>query len=130
MNLTATLSPAPVAISKQARLAAYVLHIWTIAALSRSLRPSMYWPGPGALFSWTWQCRRSFGVVDAAQVLALPRDVLESGLHAIALLLFRNELEPETARAIQDLKSGQVCPILTFLLHPPTFCYARVISEA
>ena len=43
------------------------------------------------------------------QALASSRDELESGLHAIALLLFRNELKPDTAKAIQDLKAGQVC---------------------
>lgn len=43
------------------------------------------------------------------QAVASSRDELESGLHAIALLLFRNELKSDTAQAIRDLKAGQVC---------------------
>ena len=46
--------------------------------------------------------------MDVQQAVAASRDELESGLHAIALLLFRNELKPDTGSAIQDLKAGQV----------------------
>ena len=38
----------------------------------------------------------------------MPRDEVESGLSLLALLLFRNELKPDTAEAIQHLKAGQV----------------------
>ena len=63
------------------------------------------------------RCCRSLGRVDVQQAVALSRDELESGLHAIALLLFRNELKLDTAAAIQDLKAGQVrCPSSSLML--------------
>lgn len=42
------------------------------------------------------------------QAASLSRDELESGLDMLALLLFRNELKPDTAEAVQHLKQGQV----------------------
>ena len=42
------------------------------------------------------------------QAASLSRDVLESNLDLLALLLFRNELKPDTAEAVQHLKQGQV----------------------
>lgn len=42
------------------------------------------------------------------QAVSLPRDELESGLNMLVLLLFRNELKPDTAEAVQSLKHGQV----------------------
>lgn len=42
------------------------------------------------------------------QAASLSRDELESGLNMLALLLFRNELRPDTAEAVQHLKHGQV----------------------
>ena len=42
------------------------------------------------------------------QAVSLSRDELESGLKMLALLLFRNELKPDTAEAVQSLKHGQV----------------------
>ena len=42
------------------------------------------------------------------QAVLLSRDELESGLNMLALLLFRNELKPDTAEAVQSLKRGQV----------------------
>lgn len=47
--------------------------------------------------------------MDIQQAVSLPRQELETGLQAIALLLFRNELRPDTAPAIEDLKAGLVC---------------------
>lgn len=42
----------------------------------------------------------------------MPRDELESGLSLLALLLFRNELKPDTAEAVLNLKAGQVSLVL------------------
>ncbi len=38
----------------------------------------------------------------------MSRDEVETGLHLLALLLFRNELKPDSADAILSLKEGQV----------------------
>lgn len=59
---------------------------------------------------------RCLGVVPVHQVAAVSRDELEAGLDLLALLLFRNELKPDTAEAINQLKDGQVgskCPAQT-----------------
>ena len=42
------------------------------------------------------------------QAIVLPREQLEQGLHLQGLLLFRNELKPDTPQAVSDLKQGQV----------------------
>lgn len=46
--------------------------------------------------------------MSAEQAMALPRAELEAGMQLLGLLLFRNELQPETTAAISDLKQGQV----------------------
>ena len=46
------------------------------------------------------------------QAAALSRAEMESGLDMLALLLFRNELKPDTAEAVQSLKAGQVSTCL------------------
>ena len=51
---------------------------------------------------------RSLGHMSVQQAVSLSRDELESGLKMLALLLFRNELKPDTAEAVQSLKHGQV----------------------
>ena len=59
---------------------------------------------------------RCLGVMPVNQAAALSRDELEAGLNLLALLLFRNELKPDTAEAITHLKEGQVgtsCPSQT-----------------
>ena len=59
---------------------------------------------------------RCLGVMPVNQAAALSRDELEAGLDLLALLLFRNELKPDTAEAITHLKEGQVgtsCPAQT-----------------
>ncbi|BBN18845.1 hypothetical protein MPTK1_8g05990 [Marchantia polymorpha subsp. ruderalis] len=45
-------------------------------------------------------------------VLALSRDEVEQSLDFLALILFRNELKPESLHAIQDLKQGEVRPLM------------------
>ncbi|DBA79899.1 TPA: hypothetical protein ACH3X1_008117 [Trebouxia sp. C0004] len=55
---------------------------------------------------------RCLGVVPVHQAAALSRNELEAGLDLLALLLFRNELKPDTAEAITQFKEGQVRPIL------------------
>ncbi|DBB17796.1 TPA: hypothetical protein ACH3X3_002824 [Trebouxia sp. C0006] len=55
---------------------------------------------------------RCLGVMPVNQAAALSRDELEAGLNLLALLLFRNELKPDTAEAINHLKEGQVRPIM------------------
>lgn len=42
------------------------------------------------------------------RVKSMSRDELESDLTFVALLLFRNELKPDTRSAIEDLRAGEV----------------------
>lgn len=42
------------------------------------------------------------------ELLSMPREELENGLHFVALLLFRNEIKPDSRGAIETLKSGKV----------------------
>ena len=51
---------------------------------------------------------RQLEEVTLEQAIALPREQLEQGLLLQGLLLFRNELQLDTAQAISDLKQGQV----------------------
>ena len=55
------------------------------------------------------------------QAVSMSRDELESGLNMLALLLFRNELKPDTAEAVQSLKHGQVSAAELF---PAVLCCA------
>lgn len=61
----------------------------------------------GALAEYACKCR-SLGAMSVQQAASLSRDELESGLSLLALLLFRNELKPDTTDAVQSLKRGQV----------------------
>ncbi|XP_024527352.1 probable cation-transporting ATPase 13A4 [Selaginella moellendorffii] len=45
-------------------------------------------------------------------MLALPRNELEKDLNFISLVLFRNELKPDSSAAIQSLKAGKVRPVM------------------
>ena len=51
------------------------------------------------------------GIGDA-KIAELTREKVERGLTFGALLLFRNELKPDTAAAIEELKGGDVRPIM------------------
>ncbi|BBN19120.1 hypothetical protein MPTK1_8g08050 [Marchantia polymorpha subsp. ruderalis] len=46
------------------------------------------------------------------EILSLSRDQVEDGLSFVALLLFRNELKSDTRVAIENLKDGQVRPVM------------------
>ncbi|EFJ04479.1 hypothetical protein SELMODRAFT_432379 [Selaginella moellendorffii] len=45
-------------------------------------------------------------------MLALPRNELEKDLNFISLVLFRNELKPDSSAAIHSLKAGKVRPVM------------------
>ena len=53
-------------------------------------------------------CCRNLGKVRPEVVVDQSRDQLEGGLTFIGLLIFRNELKPDTRDAILDLKAGHV----------------------
>jgi magnesium-transporting ATPase (P-type) len=53
---------------------------------------------------------RSLGKdVSLDTVKTLSRDDLETDLTFVSLLLFRNELKPDTRNVIEDLREGEVC---------------------
>jgi cation-transporting ATPase 13A3/4/5 len=55
---------------------------------------------------------KNLGKIDPAVARALPRAEVESGNDCIALLMFRNNLKPDTADAIAVLKEGTVRPVM------------------
>jgi magnesium-transporting ATPase (P-type) len=45
---------------------------------------------------------------DINEILSMPREKLEAGLQFLALIMFRNELKPDSRGAIESLKAGEV----------------------
>ena len=74
---------------------------------------------------WTdvYSACRSLGVLPPQEAAAMSRDELEADLHLLALLLFRNELKPDTAQAITDLKQGQVRTTCFVFTAAPVFLH-------
>lgn len=55
---------------------------------------------------------RSLGIVPPETVQILSRDEFENGVSYIGLLLFRNNLKKDTKNTIQQLKDGNVRPVM------------------
>lgn len=53
-------------------------------------------------------CRSLGSDYNLERVEKLSRDVLEKDLEFLALILFRNELKPDSRSAIEALKAGEV----------------------
>lgn len=73
---------------------------------------------------------KSLGSIRSEEATSLSRNAVEEGLSFSSLLVFRNELKPDTRDAIIDLKSGAVRPVMiTGGARLSSFCPCTLFSS-